>query len=87
MRVGPIVILLAFTAPALAGPRHTEEPTRKWLTPAEMMNPEVAKGYPPDVCNTADGSCREICGNGKSGKRTEIFFHSMTGRVVKSLSL
>lgn len=87
MRVGLVVVLLAFTTPALAGPYYTDAPPNNWPTKAEMIGRITAMGHQISAFKTTDGNCHEIYGKDKSGKRVEVDFHSVTGKVVKSSSL
>ncbi|MDH3582447.1 MAG: PepSY domain-containing protein [Hyphomicrobiales bacterium] len=87
MRVGLVVVLLAFATPALAGSFCTDAPPRNWPTKAEMMDRIRAMGHQISAFKTTDGNCYEIYGKDKSGKRVEVYFHSVTGKVVKSPSL
>lgn len=87
MRAALVVVFLAFTTPALAGPHCTDEPRSKWLTKTEMIDRIKTAGHQIDVFKKTDGNCYEIYGRDKSGRRVEVYFHPVTGKVVKSSSL
>ena len=76
--------LAAISSPALAGPKCTDEPQTKWLTKAEMMERIAPMGHKVDIFKTTKGNCYEIYGRDKSGNRIEVYFHPITGEVVKS---
>ncbi len=78
------ISLVAISSPSLAGPHCTDEPQSKWLTEADMMERIKAMGHQIDVFKTTKGNCYEIYGRDKSGRRIEIYFHPVTGDVVKS---
>lgn len=87
MRILLAFALVTISLPALAGPRCTEEPQSKWLTKSEMIERIEQMGHQFSVFKTTAGNCYEIYGRDKSGNHIEIYFHPVTGRIVKSSSL
>jgi hypothetical protein len=77
---------LAVSLGAVAGPKCTEEPKVKWLTEAQMTKIFTEMGYVDDVkkLHVSGGKCWEIYGHEKkSGKKVEIYFHPVTGKIVE----
>ncbi len=71
---------------AHAGPQCTTEPQSKWM-PAEVMKKKIAdEGYQIEVFKVTKGNCYEIYGRDKKGQRAEVYYHPVTGAVVKSRS-
>lgn len=87
MRYFLTVALMAFATPAFAGPHCTDEPESSWLSEAEMMERIAPLGYKVDVFKKTDGNCYEIYGKDGDGKRFEIYFHPVTGVMIKSSSV
>jgi hypothetical protein len=79
--------LAAASFAATAGPACTEEPQTKWLTEAQMTKIFTDMGYVDDVkkLHVSKGKCWEIYGHEKkTGKKVEIYFHPLTGKVVEA---
>jgi hypothetical protein len=77
--------LLIAASPALAEPQCTSEPASKWQPKEEMMKAVIASnGYKVDVFKVTTGNCYELYGRDKAGKRIEIYYHPITGAVVKT---
>ena len=87
MRTKLALAIIVFSSPALAGPQCTSEPESSWLTKTEMMERIAKSSYVVDVFKRTSGNCYEIYGKDKNGKRVEVYFHPITGEVVKSSSL
>lgn len=81
------VLSLLFVTPALAGPQCTDLPESKWLSKTEMMSRIEKLGHTVEVFKKTKGNCYEIYGRDKSGKRVEVYFHPVTGDVVKASTL
>jgi hypothetical protein len=71
---------------AVAGPRCTDEPQSKWLTPDQMRAKFTALGYKDDVkaLHVSSGKCWEIYGHDKSGKKVEVYFHPITAEIMET---
>jgi hypothetical protein len=72
--------LLSVTA--VAGPTCTQESKDKWMTEEAMRAKIDAEGYRIKVFKTS-GSCYEIYGHDKAGKKVEIYFNPVDGSIVK----
>jgi hypothetical protein len=60
----------------------TSEPKSAWKDQAAFQK-ELSETYKIKVFKVTDGNCYEIYGHDKDGKRVEIYFHPVTGAVVK----
>ncbi|GBF28251.1 hypothetical protein MnTg02_03315 [bacterium MnTg02] len=79
--------LLAMSSTAIAGPKCTDEPTGKWLSEAEMKQKISAMGFKFEIFKKTTGNCYEIYGKNDAGRRIEIYFHPISGKIVKKSSL
>lgn len=77
--------ILAVATPAFAGPHCTKEPVSSWL-PKDAFKEKVvaASGFKVAVFKVTTGNCYELYGRNKAGKRIEIYYHPVTGAIVKS---
>lgn len=75
---------LSIAGAALAGPVCTTEPKTKWLTEVQMKAKVAELGYTKIKTFQVSGSCYEIYGYNKDGKRAEVYFNPVTGAVVKA---
>ena len=76
-------VTAALAAPAaVAGPRCTDAPRSKWLPEKAMQDRITKAGYTIGTFKVS-GSCYEIYGQDKAGKRVEIYYDPTDGRVVK----
>lgn len=87
MRIKLTLAVLLLSSPALAGPQCTNEPQDKWLTKSAMMERIAQTSYAVDVFKKTKGNCCEIYGRDETGKRAEVYFHPITGEIVKSSAL
>jgi hypothetical protein len=78
-----IAALIAMCGTAVAEPQCTSEPKDKWLSENEMKSKIANLGYQVRVFKVTKGNCYEIYGRDKAGKRIEIYFHPITGKVVE----
>ena len=87
-RTAPVLFaaLCALSGAAVAGPKCTDEPQTKWLSPEQMTQKFQALGYKDDVkkLHVSGGKCWEIYGHDKAGKKVEVYFHPITGAIVKA---
>lgn len=65
-----------------AAPECTEVPQDQWLSEAEMKQQILDQGYTIKVFKVS-GSCYEIYGKDKTGKKVEIYFDPTDGHIVK----
>ena len=77
--------LTLVAGPALAGPKCTSEAKDKWLPEAEMKQKIADMGF-KDIrtFKTTSGSCYEIYGHDKDGRKAEVYFNPVTAEIVKS---
>lgn len=86
MRILFTLLLAFFAFQAEARTQCTTEPKEKWISEADMKAKIAAIGYKPDVFKVTKGNCYEIYGRDAKGKRAEVYFHPVTGKVVPKLS-
>lgn len=77
-----LTLTLLFTLHAQAKTECTTEPKTSWKDQTAFKE-ELAKTYKIKVFKVTEGNCYEIYGHDKNGKRVEIYFHPVTGAVVK----
>ncbi|WP_168075211.1 PepSY domain-containing protein [Caulobacter sp. SSI4214] len=75
--------LLAVAGQAAASPTCTKEPQSKWLPEAQMRAKIAKMGYTVKVFQIS-GSCYEIYGRAKDGKKAEVYFNPVTGEIVRN---
>ncbi|EJC75113.1 hypothetical protein Rleg10DRAFT_3678 [Rhizobium leguminosarum bv. trifolii WSM2012] len=86
MKLRLIVALATITAApslALASPSCTTEAKSKWMSEDAMKAKIEAAGYKVKTFEIT-GSCYEIYGKNKDGKRAEVYFNPISGDIVKS---
>ncbi len=86
MKLKFIVALTAVAAMpslVLAGPSCTTETKSKWMSEDAMKAKIDAAGYKVKTFQVT-GSCYEIYGKNKDGKRAEVYFNPVSGDIVKS---
>jgi len=81
-----MLILVAFASPALARTQCTTEPKDKWISQTEMKAKIAGLGYKPDVFKVTKGNCYEIYGRDAKGKRAEVYFNPVDGKIVPKVS-
>ncbi|MGE0565383.1 MAG: PepSY domain-containing protein [Pseudolabrys sp.] len=77
-----VVALLLSSGSAIAAPPCTSEPKSKWLSEADFRAKIADRGYRYKNIKIA-GSCYEIYGRNKDGKRVEVYFNPITAAVVE----
>jgi hypothetical protein len=82
-RIAIALLLATMGSPAMAGPNCTSEPKDKWLSEAAMKAKIAELGYKYRIFKITSGNCYEIYGEDGDGKRIEIYFHPITGKVVE----
>lgn len=68
---------------ALGGPKCTSESKEKWRDQTSFQKSLTDQGYKIKKFKVTDGNCYEIYGWNKAGERVEIYFHPVTGAIVK----
>lgn len=82
MKIMSIFAFFIMATAVWAGPECTTEPKEKWKD-QKAFKAELEKQYKIKVFKVTKGNCYEIYGWNKAGKRVEIYFHPVTGAVVK----
>ena len=76
--------LTLVAGPALAGPKCTTEAKDKWLS-EEVMKQKIAEmGFKDIRTFKTSGSCYEIYGHDKDGRKAEVYFNPVDASIVKS---
>lgn len=67
---------------AFAKKNCTDQPKEKWMTEADFKMKVEAQGYKINKFKRP-GTCYEIYGLNKDGKKVEIYFNPVDGSIVK----
>lgn len=81
----PILIVLALFSvvpSAFAKKECTSEPKSKWMSEADFKKKVESEGYTISRFKQP-GSCYEIYGTNKEGKKVEIYFNPVDGSIAK----
>ncbi len=78
-----ISLMILSGASALAKKHCTDEPKEKWMTEEDFKKKVEAEGYKIRKFKQP-GTCYEIYGTDKDGKKVEIYFNPVDGSIVKS---
>ncbi len=78
-----LALLIISNNNAHAKKNCTDEPSEKWMSVEEFKKQKEAEGYQIRKFKQP-GSCYEIYGKDKSGKKVEVYFNPVDGSVVKS---
>ena len=78
-----IAALLFSVSNAYAGPECTKEDPSTWMDKDKFQSKLKDKGYKINVFKITDGNCYEIYGWNKEGKKVEIYYHPVSGKVMK----
>lgn len=71
------------SANAFAGPQCTDEPRSQWLPAAKVLEQATTEVTKMKLFKVTKGNCYEIYGWGAQGEKLEIYYHPVTGKVVK----
>jgi len=74
--------LLGAASSAYAKKECTSEPKSKWMSEADFKKKVEADGYKISKFKQP-GTCYEIYGTNKDGKKVEIYFNPVDGSIVK----
>jgi hypothetical protein len=84
MKISFLIATLAlFTSTAQAKKNCTDEAKEKWMSIEEFKKQKEAEGYQIRKFKQP-GTCYEIYGTDKAGKKVEVYFNPVDGSVVKS---
>ncbi len=74
---------LFLTLPAYAKKSCTDEPKSKWMSEEAFKKKVTDEGYTIRKFKQP-GTCYEIYGTNKDGKKVEVYFNPVDGSVVKA---
>ena len=74
--------LFLTTGVAFAKKDCTDQPKDKWMSETEFKKKVEAQGYKISKFKQP-GTCYEIYGQNKEGKKVEIYFNPVDGSIVK----
>ena len=83
LTVKSVGLAVLMSGAAWAGPKCTAEPKTSWISESDMKRRIQDLGYKFRIFKVTDGNCYEIYGKDSNGKRMEVYFHPVTGKVVK----
>lgn len=76
-------LIFAISTSAQAGPQCSEGKTADWI-PAETMQQQITDmGYKIKKFKESRGHCYEIYGWDQDGHKVEVYFHPVTGKIIK----
>lgn len=78
-----VLCFLTLSLGAYAKKNCTDEPKDKWMSEADFKKKVEAEGYTIKKFKQP-GTCYEIYGTDKEGKKVEIYFNPVDGSIVKS---
>jgi hypothetical protein len=76
-------LLASVSVSAFAKSNCTDQPKDKWMKEEDFKKKVEADGYKINKFKKP-GTCYEIYGTDKDGKKVEIYFNPVDGSVVKS---
>ncbi len=80
-----LTAILLSTGVAQAKKNCTDQPKNKWMSEADFKKKVEAEGYKISKFKQP-GTCYEVYGTNKDGKKVEIYFNPVDGSIVKSES-
>lgn len=86
MKTRHIVIAAAallIGAPAFADTQCADTATTTWMAQSDLLRKLADTGYTIERFKVTRGNCYEMKGWDKDGKRVEIYFNPIDGKVVK----
>jgi len=78
-----IGLCISASVTALAKKNCTDEPKEKWMSEEAFKKKVEAEGYSIRKFKQP-GTCYEIYGTDKSGKKVEIYFNPVDGSIAQS---
>ena len=78
-----VLCFLTLSLGAYAKKNCTDEPKDKWMSEADFKKKVETEGYTIKKFKQP-GTCYEIYGTDKDGKKVEIYFNPVDGSIVKS---
>ena len=77
-----LFLISIFANSAFAKKTCTDQPKDKWMSEADFKKKVEAEGYKIKKFKQP-GTCYEIYGTDKDGKKVEIYFNPVDGSIVK----
>lgn len=77
-----IMSLMLISGAALAKKSCTDQPKEKWMSEKDFKKKVVDEGYTIKKFKQP-GTCYEIYGTNKEGKKVEIYFNPVDGSIAK----
>lgn len=77
-------VALSLATAATAAPVCTTVPKAKWMSSAKMKQSVAKMGYKQVKVFKVTGSCYEIYAIAKDGRRAEVYFNPVNGKVVQN---
>ena len=74
--------LFLISGGAFAKKSCTDQPKEKWMSEAEFKKKVEGEGYKIKKFKQP-GTCYEIYGQNKEGKKVEIYFNPVDGSIIK----
>lgn len=78
-----LTAIMLVTGTAQAKKNCTDQPKDKWMSEADFKKKVEAEGYKISKFKQP-GTCYEVYGTNKDGKKVEIYFNPVDGSIVKS---
>lgn len=75
--------LLLISANAFAGPTCTDGRAPNWIPEDQMKQQILDDGYKIKLFKVTSGGCYEIYGWDQQQRKVEIYFHPVSGDIVK----
>lgn len=79
-----LTLIVSLTGVAHAKKTCTDQPKEKWMSEADFKKKVEADGYKIKKFKQP-GTCYEIYGTDKDGKKVEIYFNPVDGTPVKKM--
>jgi hypothetical protein len=77
-------VAISLASAASAAPVCTTAPKAKWMSPAQMKARVAKMGYSKVKVFQQAGSCYEIYAQTKDGRRAEVYFNPVNGKIVQN---
>ncbi|QDK47077.1 PepSY domain-containing protein [Bdellovibrio sp. ZAP7] len=77
-----LAVLSLLSTSAFAKKNCTDEPKDKWMSEADFKKKVESEGYKISKFKQP-GTCYEIYGTDKDGKKVEIYFNPVDGSITK----
>ncbi len=77
-----LMILCLSSGVVMAKKNCTDQPKEKWMSKENFKKKVESEGYKVNKFKQP-GTCYEIYGNNKDGKKVEIYFNPVDGSIVK----